>query len=80
MFGFSREGGRGPLILATLKSVVLIAGISYAAAHWLSSSKLDRGGLGQLAFDAGRLDPTTTGSLGGRAAGTRLDPCALPPR
>lgn len=80
MFGFE-TGGHGSLLSGTIKTVVFIAGLSYVAANWLSSSA-DRQEPSRLATMEGRspADPLTTGAIGMRANGTRLDPCAAPRR
>ena len=76
------EDGRSGLIVGTLKSVAVIAALSFLAANWLSSASLDQGGLSRLASNASRgaEDPLTTGSIGRLAAGAKLDPCAAPRR
>lgn len=79
MSGFPPEDGRPSLLATTVKSALVVAGLSYVAANWLSSTSLDQQGLGRLAFDSTRKDdPLTTGSIGARANSTRLDPCLLP--
>ena len=81
----SPEGDVKPkpkILAATLKSVLAIGLLSVGAATWLSKSQLDKDGLARLAGAQvrGQEDPVTTGSLSRSAAGTRLDPCVLPPK
>lgn len=80
MFGFG-DGGHGSLLAGTVKTVVFIAGLSYVAATWLSGSA-DKQAPSRLAAIEGRspADPLTTGAIGTRANGTRLDPCVTPRR
>jgi hypothetical protein len=72
---------RRPSVWSTVKAALAITVISLAATQFLSSSHLDRGGMGRLAADASRStrDPVTTGSIASANA-LRLDPCAVEPR
>lgn len=81
MFGGGEEGEkRSSLIGTTIKSVVVIGGLSWFAANWMSTAT-DRQGLALLAGRVSRgEEPTTTGSLGSRAAASRIDPCVAPRR
>ncbi len=81
----SAEGDAKPrpkVFLATVKTVAAVGLLSIGAASWLSRTNLDRDGLARLAAAQfrGLDDPVTTGSISRSAAGTRLDPCVLPPR
>lgn len=82
MFGVSREGGRGSLLMGTIKSVVAVGLLSWLAGVWLSATSRDHETLSRLATNVsqGVDDPLTTGSIGGRARSTRLDPCSVPKR
>lgn len=77
----SGNDGHGSLLAGTIRTVVFIAGLSYVAATWLSGSA-DKQAPPRLAAIEGRspADPLTTGAIGPRANGTRLDPCATPRR
>jgi hypothetical protein len=79
MFGGDGEK-KFSLIGATIKTVIVVAGMSWFAANWMSTAT-DRQGLAHL---AGRIsrgeDPTTTGSIAARANQTKIDPCTVPRR
>ncbi len=77
----SRDVWRPSLIWTTVKLVAVVAGLSWLAANWVSST--DREGLARLAGLAGKgtvEEPSTTGSIAKRANSTKLDPCAMPRR
>lgn len=75
----SPDDGRPSVLATTMKSAIVVAGLSYVAASWLSSQALDRNGIGRLAFDvSGQRDPLTTGSLGAKINETKVDPCLVP--
>lgn len=72
---------QGSLVRTTIKAVLGIAVVSWLAAIWISSSDGEK--VARLAGLVGKgavEEPLTTGSIGGRAGSTRLDPCALPGR
>ena len=74
----AEEPVRTSLIATTAKSVLLVGGISFAAAGWLATvATKDRDTLSRLAANVstGLQDPLTTGSIGRRAESARLDPC-----
>lgn len=73
---------RRPTVWVTVKAALAITVLSLAATQFLSSTRLDRGGMGRLVADAGRTgrDPVTTGSITTAAAGLRLDPCSVETR
>jgi hypothetical protein len=77
------EDGKAPrpsLLGATVKTVVIVGGMSWFAASWMSSAT-DKQAMAQLASRVSRgEEPLTTGSIGSRAAATKLDPCSLPKR
>ncbi|WP_162561099.1 hypothetical protein [Methylobacterium terrae] len=52
---------------------------SLAATHFLASRGTPAS-TGAVAALRGHAEPETTGSIAGRAAGTRLDPCAAASR
>lgn len=73
------EKKRGPsLIGLTIKGTLVVVGLSWFAASWLSQS--DKQGLASLIARATDDGPATTASIGARAAKTRIDPCVAPPR
>lgn len=78
---FEREGEkRASLVMTTAKAGIVIVGLSWLAANWISASA-DRQGLGRLAaLLAPGEEPHTTGSIGPRAAATKFDPCTVPKR
>lgn len=77
MLGLSREDGRPSVFATTLKSVVMIGALAYLSAGWLASTARDAQTMTRLSDNVSRnaADPLTTGSLAGRASGTKVDPC-----
>ena len=78
---FEREGEKRPsMVLTTVKIVAVIVGMSWFAANWISAATDSQG----LARMAGRVsrgeEPLTTGSIGSKAAGAKIDPCVAPRR
>lgn len=82
MIDLTQDERKRPLFAWALKSVAIIGGLSLLASGWLSSMTRDRDTLSRLATNVSRgvEDPLTTGSVAGRAAGAKLDPCAAPRR
>lgn len=82
MINLPPEDEKRSLLGWTLKSVAIIAGLSWLASGWLASATRDQDTLARLAQNISRgvTDPLTTGSLAGKAASSRLDPCAAPKR
>jgi DNA-binding transcriptional regulator YdaS (Cro superfamily) len=78
MFGGEGEK-RSSLIGATIKMAAVIGVMSWFVASWLSTAT-DRGAVSQLAGRVRADEPLTTGSIGSRAAATKLDPCVAPRR
>ena len=75
----NNEKKRGlSLIATTVKICLAVAGLSWMAANWLSHS--DKQGLAGLIARTTDDGPTTTASIGKRAAQTKIDPCTAPPR
>ena len=76
------ESGRPSIVIATVKSVVVVGVMSWLAAGWLSTSVKDNETLTRLAGNISRGvdDPLTTGSIAGRGDSTKLDPCSTRPR
>jgi hypothetical protein len=64
-----------PLLIATIKAVIVIAVLSTLAATYLADGALDQPALSRLAADAvrgkGKGEPTITGSI----HKVRIDPC-----
>ncbi|MBV9076255.1 MAG: hypothetical protein JO048_02085 [Methylobacteriaceae bacterium] len=81
----TEEQAAGPrprsLVVTTVKAVLAVGLLSYAAASWLTGG-FDQQHLSRLAFQVSRdvPDPVTTGSISDRARRTVLDPCAAPTR
>ncbi len=78
---FGEEGKkRSSLIESAIKTAVIIGGVSWLAASWISAAA-ERQTLARGAWQASHgEDPATTGSIGLRAATGRIDPCAAPQR
>jgi hypothetical protein len=74
MFGLFGGNDR-PLLIATIKAVVVIAVLSVLATKYLADG-LDQPALSRLAADAlkGKGEPSMTGSINR----VRIDPCAAP--
>lgn len=76
MFGLFGANDR-PLLMATIKTVVVIAVLSVLATKYLADGAFDQAGLTRLAGLAsnGKAEPTTTGSILRSSAAARIDPC-----
>jgi hypothetical protein len=77
------KNNRGTMATDIAKAAAAIAFLSVIAANFVSSQTVgfDRSRLAQASLAASKqqtVDPMITGSIGGRANETRLDPCALP--
>lgn len=66
--------------MTTVKAAAVIVGLCWFATNWISAAT-DRQALARLAASISRGDePTTTGSIGSKAAATKIDPCVAPKR
>jgi hypothetical protein len=73
---------RGGMVADVAKAGAAIAFLSVIAAHLVAqqTAQLDRDGMRQVASAAAKgqpIDPLVTGSIGKRAAETKLDPCTV---
>jgi hypothetical protein len=59
---------------------LIVIAASLAATQFLASRGGAPAGPGTIASLRGPAEPETTGSIAGRAAGTRLDPCTTASR
>lgn len=83
LFELFWKNNRGTMAADIAKAAAAIAFLSVIAANFVSSRTvgLDRNALAQASLQASKrqpVDPMVTGSIGGTANATRLDPCALP--
>lgn len=75
---FGEEGKkRSSLIESAIKTAVIIGGVSWLAANWISAAA-ERQTLARLVGHG--EEPATTGSIGAKAASGRIDPCTVPQR
>lgn len=76
-----RETAPTPLLRHTWRMALIAVAASLAATHFLASRGGTPAAPGPFASLRGSAaEPETTGSIAGRAAGTRLDPCAAASR
>lgn len=67
------------LLAWTLKTCLVVGAMGFGTAHYLSRTLGGTPDPAPQRVVANIPDPETTGSLGGSAAGVRLDPCRAAP-